>query len=123
MRSRRVAGGCQKFKPRPCRQGAAAKGHEKMISFQHNTWLVEEEYDQFCQLAPREWHIVETERWYHEGARTLTGTKLAISFDIYAETADEVNRFWCWFNAHLDGSPSANVDDRKTKWMRPANAA
>ena len=89
-----------------------------MISYQHTTWLVEEEYELFLKLVPREWDIVEIERWYHEGVRVLTGTKLAISFEVYAETADEVYHFWDWFSVYLEGSPDTNVGDRETKWKK-----
>ena len=89
-----------------------------MNSYQHSTWLVEEEYELFYQLAPREWDIVETGRWRHEGVRALTGTKMAVSFDLYAETAEEVDHFWGWFTDYLDGSPDVNISDRETKWKK-----
>jgi len=88
-----------------------------------STWLVEEEYEVFRQLCPREWDIVETERWRHEGIRALTEMKLAVSFEIYAETYKEVTRFWGWFNAYLDGSPDTNIGDRETKWAKIMIAA
>lgn len=93
------------------------------LASQIKTWLVVEDFDEFLSLIPRGWAVEEIERWNHCGDRPgFTGTRLAVSFEIYAETWEEVERFWGWFNDYLKGSPDENAREREYKWKRVAGA-